>query len=91
MGRPPAIFDRDLVIRLRDHEHLSWPQIARRMGAGVGTVVRAYRDRNAPPQPFQKYQVLELRRRPSVTASNGSGRKICRRPNSFRFSAVGTG
>jgi DNA invertase Pin-like site-specific DNA recombinase len=25
MGRPPAIFDRDLVIRLRDHEHLSWP------------------------------------------------------------------
>jgi DNA invertase Pin-like site-specific DNA recombinase len=28
MGRPPVIFDRDLVIRLRDQEHLSWPQIA---------------------------------------------------------------
>ena len=48
MGRPPAIFDRELVIRLRDQEHLSWPKIARRMGAGVGTVVRAYR---RYPQP----------------------------------------
>lgn len=56
MGRPPVIFDRDLVIRLRDQEHLSWPQITRRMGAGLGTVVRAYRDQHAPPQPFQKYE-----------------------------------
>jgi putative DNA-invertase from lambdoid prophage Rac len=56
LGRPPAVFDRDLVIRLRDQEHLSWPQIARRIGAGVGTVVRAYRDRSHSPQPFQKYE-----------------------------------
>ena len=39
------MFDRDDVVRLRDQEHLSWPEIARRTGAGVGTVVRAYRDR----------------------------------------------
>jgi DNA invertase Pin-like site-specific DNA recombinase len=54
MGRPRAVFDRDLVIRLRDQEHLSWPEIARRIGAGVGTVVRAYRNRNYPPEHFQK-------------------------------------
>ena len=44
MGRPKAVFDRDEVIRLRDEEHLSWPDISRRTGAGVGTVLRAYRD-----------------------------------------------
>jgi DNA invertase Pin-like site-specific DNA recombinase len=60
MGRPPAIFDRDLVIRLRDQEHLSWPQIARRMGAGVGTVGRAYRDRSHAPHPFQKCDEASL-------------------------------
>jgi putative DNA-invertase from lambdoid prophage Rac len=54
MGRPKAVFDRDEVVRLRDAEHLAWPEIARRMGAGVGTVVRAYRDRHPGPQPFQK-------------------------------------
>lgn len=54
MGRPKAVFDREEVVRLRDHERLSWPQIARRIGAGVGTVVRAYQDRNGSAQPFQK-------------------------------------
>ena len=44
MGRPKRVFDRQEVIRLRDSEHLSWPEIARRTGAGVGTVVQAYRD-----------------------------------------------
>ena len=44
MGRPRRVFDRHEVIRLRDVEHLSWPEIARRTGAGVGTVVQAYRD-----------------------------------------------
>ena len=44
MGRPRRIFDRQEVIRLRDEEHLSWPAISRRTGAGVGTVVRAYRN-----------------------------------------------
>lgn len=44
MGRPRRVFDRREVVRLRDEEHLSWPQIASRIGAGVGTVVQAYRD-----------------------------------------------
>ena len=44
MVRPRRVFDRHEVIRLRDVEHLSWPEIARRTGAGVGTVVQAYRD-----------------------------------------------
>ena len=42
MGRPKRIFDREEVVRLRDEEHLSWPEISRRTAAGVGTVVRAY-------------------------------------------------
>ena len=44
LGRPKRIFDREEVVRLRDEEHLSWPAISRRTGAGVGTVVRAYHD-----------------------------------------------
>lgn len=44
MGRPRRIFDRVEVVRLRDAERLSWPEISRRTGAGVGTVVKAYRD-----------------------------------------------
>jgi len=43
MGRPKRVFDRQAVVRLRDKDHLSWPEIARRLGAGVGTVVRAYK------------------------------------------------
>src|SRR5438093_9830615 len=54
MGRPKRVFDRSEVVRLRDLERLSWPEIAHRTAAGVGTVVRAYRDRNAGLQPFQK-------------------------------------
>jgi putative DNA-invertase from lambdoid prophage Rac len=42
MGRPKRVFDRQEVTRLRDEEHLSWLAIARKIGAGVGTVVRAY-------------------------------------------------
>ena len=60
MGRPRAIFDRDEVVRLRDEEHLSWPEIARRTAAGVGTVVLAYRDRRPPLPPFQKSEEAGL-------------------------------
>jgi putative DNA-invertase from lambdoid prophage Rac len=42
IGRPRRVFDRQQVVRLRDHEKRSWPQIARRLGVGVGTVRRAY-------------------------------------------------
>ena len=44
MGRPRRVFNREEVVRLRNVERLSWPQIARRTGTGVGTVVKAYRD-----------------------------------------------
>lgn len=44
MGRPKRVFDRQEVVRLRDEERLSWPEIARRTGVGVGTVVRTYQD-----------------------------------------------
>ena len=54
MGRPRRVFDREEVVRLRDVEHLSWPQIARRTGAGVGTVVQAYRDLKGGSQAFGK-------------------------------------
>jgi DNA invertase Pin-like site-specific DNA recombinase len=40
MGRPRLIFGRHEVVRLRDDEHLSWRQIAERVGAGVGTVLQ---------------------------------------------------
>jgi DNA invertase Pin-like site-specific DNA recombinase len=63
MGRPKAIFDRDEVVRLRDEERLSWPQIARQIGAGVGTVVRAYRDlsRKSPPPKSMKLDGREVK------------------------------
>ena len=44
LGRPRRVFNREEVVRLRNVERLSWPEIARRTGAGVGTVVKAYRD-----------------------------------------------
>jgi DNA invertase Pin-like site-specific DNA recombinase len=44
LGRPRRVFNREEVVRLRNVERLSWPEIARRAGAGVGTVVKAYRD-----------------------------------------------
>lgn len=40
IGRPKAVFQRDRVSELRA-SGLSWRQIARRVGAGVGTVRRA--------------------------------------------------
>jgi DNA invertase Pin-like site-specific DNA recombinase len=54
LGRPKRVFDRSEVVRLRDHERLSWPEIARRIDAGIGTVVKAYRDLAGVPQPFGK-------------------------------------
>jgi putative DNA-invertase from lambdoid prophage Rac len=42
IGRPQRVFDRHRVVILRDQEKRSWPQIARRLGVGVGTVRRAY-------------------------------------------------
>jgi len=56
MGRPRRVFDHHEVARLRDEDRLSWPEIARRIGAGVGTVVRAYQGADCPVQPFQKSQ-----------------------------------
>ena len=46
IGRPRKVFRRDLVGEFRG-EGLSWREIARRTGAGVGTVRRAFgRDSN---------------------------------------------
>ena len=53
IGRPRAIFQRDDVFRLRDQEHLSWPEIARRLGVGQGTAVRVYRSLLPSPPLFQ--------------------------------------
>jgi DNA invertase Pin-like site-specific DNA recombinase len=78
MGRPQAVFDRGLVVRLRDQEHLSWPGIARRTAAGVGTVVRAYRDRNGTPNLSKS-----LTRQVYERALNQKG--FPRRPVSFEM------
>jgi hypothetical protein len=51
MGRPRQVFDRHEVVWLRDVEHLSWSEIGRRIIAGVGTVVQAYRDAKDEPRP----------------------------------------
>jgi DNA invertase Pin-like site-specific DNA recombinase len=40
IGRPMVVFNRDQVAELRA-SGLSWREIARRLGAGVGTVRRA--------------------------------------------------
>src|SRR5262249_27765994 len=53
IGRPARVFRRDEVVRLRDEEQLSWPAIARRLGVGQGTVVRAYQSKTAATVPFQ--------------------------------------
>jgi DNA invertase Pin-like site-specific DNA recombinase len=42
IGRPRPVFDRQEVVILRDQQKRSWPQIARCLGVGVGTVRRAY-------------------------------------------------
>jgi putative DNA-invertase from lambdoid prophage Rac len=41
IGRPRAVFPRDLVVDLR-RRGLSWRHIARRLGVGLGTARRAY-------------------------------------------------
>ena len=40
--RSRRIFDRTQVVTMRDRDGLSWPEIARRTGAGMGTARRAY-------------------------------------------------
>lgn len=47
IGRPRRIFDHDEVVRLR-RQGMSIEKIARRMGLGVGTVVRVLRVANDP-------------------------------------------
>jgi DNA invertase Pin-like site-specific DNA recombinase len=63
-GRPRRVLDRSEVVRLRDEERLSWPQIAKKVGAGVGTVVRAYQGYSKAAQPFQN-----ALREPSISPS----------------------
>jgi putative DNA-invertase from lambdoid prophage Rac len=72
IGRPKRILDRQQVITLRDQEGLSWPEIARRVGAGVGTVVRAYRGLTGVPQPFQNSpgHGTQSRNAPSILPSS---------------------
>jgi DNA invertase Pin-like site-specific DNA recombinase len=41
IGRPRVHIDRDRIVGLRN-QGTSWRQIARRLGAGVGTVRRIY-------------------------------------------------
>jgi len=43
IGRPRVVFHRDQIAELRS-QGISWRQIARKLGAGVGTVRRIYRD-----------------------------------------------
>lgn len=43
VGRPRVVIDGDRVLGLRETERLSWPQIARKMHAGSGSVRRAYK------------------------------------------------
>jgi putative DNA-invertase from lambdoid prophage Rac len=52
IGRPNAVFRRDLVADLR-RRGLSWRKIAHELGTGVGTVRRAYRATDASPAAWQ--------------------------------------
>ena len=52
VGRPRRVFDRQKVLDLR-RQGISWPEIARRTGAGIGTVRRAYHALSTQPQPCQ--------------------------------------
>jgi DNA invertase Pin-like site-specific DNA recombinase len=42
LGRPPRVFRRDELIRLRDVDRLSWREIAKQLGVPVSTAVDAY-------------------------------------------------
>jgi hypothetical protein len=52
IGRPRVAVSSELVVKLRQ-AGCSWAQIARRTGAGAGTVRRAFREATNPPQPCQ--------------------------------------
>jgi DNA invertase Pin-like site-specific DNA recombinase len=43
IGRPRAVFRRDQIPNLRDHQGLSWSAIARRLRVSVASVRRAYK------------------------------------------------
>jgi putative DNA-invertase from lambdoid prophage Rac len=52
LGRPKAVFDRQRAVELR-HQGRSFPEIARELGVGLGTVVRAINGQKLskiPPQ-----------------------------------------
>jgi DNA invertase Pin-like site-specific DNA recombinase len=59
IGRPRVIVPRELVAELRQSGH-SWAEIARKTGAGVGTVRRVYCDVIGAAQPCQKSEVAAL-------------------------------
>ena len=52
VGRPRVYVCRDLIAQLRN-EGVSWRKIAARLGAGVGTVRRAYKAVNMAPGACQ--------------------------------------
>lgn len=52
IGRPRAVFNLDQVRELR-RQGVSWRKIARRVGAGVGTVRRAYQSLCDPAEASQ--------------------------------------
>jgi DNA invertase Pin-like site-specific DNA recombinase len=52
IGRPRVIFHRDQIAHLRT-EGLSWREISHRLGAGVGTVRRAYLQVAGPSEACQ--------------------------------------
>lgn len=54
--RPRRVSDRQQLVTLRDQEKLSWPEIALKLGVGVGTVRRAYdaiARRQTPDKPVE--------------------------------------
>jgi DNA invertase Pin-like site-specific DNA recombinase len=59
VGRPRVIVDADMVVRLRDAEHLSWPEIARRTRSSSGTVRRVYASAGARRRALPKSVGLE--------------------------------
>jgi len=60
MARPRKRVDTIEVLRLR-LAGFSWPQIARLMALGQGTVYRAYREAIEALQPFQNHKAAKLR------------------------------
>jgi len=53
IGRPSKPIDTAELLRLRNEERRSFPEIAARLKLGVGTVHRAYRAATGLLQPFQ--------------------------------------